>query len=156
MGRFFRIVGLALLSVVLLIAIGVGGLVAYSAMQPKSFDECMLAEMRGQDQAVVENVRAVCQSRFNVMLEVDVPAGQWSWSTTDDGWVEFITLSPFSSTYRLSRVQVRVSPKECAASLPADWSAPFTLWASTDYVARSLYSGPSTCMRIEQAFVYRR
>ena len=156
MGRFFKIVGLALLSVVLLIAVGVGGLVAYSAMQPKSFDECMLAEMRGQDQAVVENVRAVCQRRFNVMLEVDVPAGQWSWSTTDDGWVEFVTLSPFSSTYRLSRVEARVSPKECAASLPADWSAPFTLWASTDYAATGLYSGPSTCMRVERAFAYRR
>ena len=156
MVRFFKIVGVALLSLVLLIAIGIGGLVAYSAMQPKNFDECMLAEMRGQDQAVIENVRAVCQRRFNVLLEVDVPVGQWSWSTTADGWVEFVTLSPFSTTYKLARLEARVSPKECAASLPSDWSAPFTLWASTDYAARGIYQEPATCLRVEQAFAFRR
>ena len=113
MGRFFKIVGLALLSVVLLIAVGVGGLVAYSAMQPKSFDECMLAEMRGQDQAVVENVRAVCQRRFNVMVEVEVPAGQWSWSTTADGGGQIRHALPFqlhlpAGACRGSRVAERV------------------------------------------------
>lgn len=156
MVRLFKIVGIALLSVVLLIVVGVGGLIGYSAMQPKTFDECMLAEMRGQDQAVIENVRAVCQRRFNVMIEVDVPSGQWSWTTTNDGYAEIVMLSPFSTTYNLARIEARVSPKECAASLAADWSAPFTLWASTQYAARGLYSEPATCMRIEQAFVTRR
>ena len=155
MGRFFKIVGIALLSVVLLVAIGIGGLVAYTASQPKTYDECMLAEMRGQDQAVYENVRAVCERRFTVMLEVEAPPGQWSWNT-DGGYLEIIMKAPFSMTYNLARVSARVAPKDCAAVGFADWSEPITLYATVDYAARTPYSGPAVCMKIEQVYAYRR
>lgn len=155
LGRFFKIVGIALLSVVLLVTIGIGGLVAYGALQPKSFDECMLVEMRGQDQAVIENVRAVCQRRFHVMLEVDVPAGQWSWSH-EQGLLTIMMVSPFSQTYDLARVEATVSPKDCAASSAADWSESLTLFAFTTYSAGLAFDEPAVCMRIQQVFAYRR
>jgi len=78
--RFIKIAGVAVLGVVLLIVVGAGGFMAYYAMQPKTFDECVVAEMRGQDQSVIGNVRAVCERRFSVLLEVALPAGQWGWT----------------------------------------------------------------------------
>ena len=127
----------------------------YAASRPKSYDECVVAEMRGQDQSVLANVQAVCQRRFYVLVELEPPAGQWNFSR-DNGKLVVMLLSPFSDTYRVSRIEAQVTPGDCNATIGAQWSDAITLWSTTDFAAEAYYDQPAQCMRVERIFAYRK
>src|SRR5262245_24243202 len=66
----------------------VGGVVWYF-LQPKTYDECMLAEMRGQAQALYSTVHKVCARRFGLEVPspLDLRDGGLAWFVEDDGKV---------------------------------------------------------------------
>ena len=109
------------------VAAVIGG--AWYLMQPGTYDECMLAEMRGQAQAMYSTVHKVCARRFGLEVPVDLPDGV-AWLLTSEGKV-LVTVR-FDSEFRVTRASFMFSQKDCAVSSDKDFSRP------TPQIARGL------------------
>lgn len=155
MGRILRwIAGTLLVLTILVVAAGAAGY-WWLLSQPKNFDECMIAGMRGIDSALLPNVQALCERRFFVQIERTPPAGQWNWSI-EDGKILVSLLTPFSSLYKASRAIVRVSSKDCEISNFADFGEPITLHGADIFLEGFGPSDAATCMRLESVWVTHR
>ncbi|WP_332700969.1 hypothetical protein [Devosia sp.] len=100
----------AVAAVVLLVggAFGVQYLIS-----PKSYDECMLSEMRGQDQAMFSTARITCERRHAVEVAIPITSDDWRW--TNDRLYALVTLSDQILTgYTPTRAQFAFSTETCA------------------------------------------
>lgn len=153
-GRVLRWIGGLLLALVIMGVGAVGVLMWWNASQPRNFDECMVAEMRGVDAALIENVRAICERRFFVQIKKMPSKGEWIWGA-DNGVVRITFLSPFSSDYDPWKGEVVVSSKSCESSMPNDFK-PISLFALDGGLQAVDVTNGATCMRIEEIWVTRR
>ncbi|GLQ53636.1 hypothetical protein [Devosia nitrariae] len=82
-------------------------------VSPKTFDECMLAEMRGQAQAMYSIARTECERRHGVEVEIYADADDFSW--TNEGPYTVVKLSSeILASYTPSRGQFAFSTKPCS------------------------------------------
>lgn len=102
------------------VAIAVIGGGAWYYTQPRNYDECMLAEMRGQQQSMYWTVEKVCSKRFNREFKVSVQA--FSWHVTN-GMVDAIPVG-LSSEYAITKAVFQFSSKGCSVSTDGDYSTP--------------------------------
>jgi hypothetical protein len=104
------------------IAAVIGG--AWYLMRPGSYDECVLAEMRGQAQAMHSTVHKVCARRFGLEVPVDLPEG-FSWFVTIDDRVSATPVKR-NSELQATSASFQLSPKDCSLSSDDDFSPPIT------------------------------
>lgn len=106
-----------------LLAAGVGAGAtgaAWYVMQPGNYDECMLAEMRGQAQTMYSTVQRACARRHGREVPVELPDG-FNWHMRADGKVS-VTPTRLSAEFAVTRASFRFSSKECQASLWNEWT----------------------------------
>jgi hypothetical protein len=96
--------------------------------RPGTFDECLLAEMRGQPTTMTATVRAVCARRFGVEQSVDLLDG-FNWLVLKDGRVSVVPTRQ-SLEFAVTRASFRFSAKQCRESSDVDYSAYMTRTAS--------------------------
>jgi hypothetical protein len=77
---------------------------------PKTFEECVLDKMKGQDRSMLPTARRACRKIFPVEEMVAVPDFTWDVSPNGKGQVK-VTSKP--QGYRLSRVEGVIFTKTC-------------------------------------------
>jgi hypothetical protein len=93
-------------------------------MQPRTYDECMLTEMRGQSQSIYLTVNKVCSRRFNREVPVYSTKG-FAWNLVGS-IVEAGPSDPEYNEYVMTRASFRFSSKDCKSSSASDFSEPTT------------------------------
>ncbi|QYO75607.1 hypothetical protein [Devosia salina] len=104
------VIGLAAAAV---IAAAVGGTFGVRYMtSPTTYDECMLAEMRGQTQAMYATARTACERRHDVEVSIWITKDDWRWR--NDGPFTIVTLSDaILAQYTPTRAQFAYSMDTC-------------------------------------------
>jgi hypothetical protein len=87
--------------------------------QPGSYEECMLAEMRGRTQEAHHLVDQLCMRRWKE-IPVYLPDG-FNFILLKDGRVS-IAPNKYSQDFRVTRATFRFSLKECSSSSEPDFS----------------------------------
>lgn len=154
MWRALRWIGGILLGLLLVAVVLAGVGFWWLSTQPRTFDECMIAQMRGVDAALIENVRAVCEKRFYVQTEQKPSKGEWMWSAEEDR-VTVTLLSPFSTKFDPLKADVEVSSKLCAAATPGDFIE-ITLYGVYDDLKGFFPPGNAKCMKLDTIWVVRQ
>lgn len=79
---------------------------------PKSYDECMLAEMRGQTQAMYSTARTTCERRHGVEVSISITKEDWQWR--NERLYTIVTLSDaVLAQYTPTRAQFAFSTETC-------------------------------------------
>lgn len=79
---------------------------------PKTYDECMLKEMRGQDRAMFMTAKSSCERRHGVEINIPITSNDWRW--TNDRLYTVVTLSDkILASYTPTRAQFAYSLETC-------------------------------------------
>jgi len=80
---------------------------------PKTYDECMLTEMRGQDGAMFMTAQSTCERRHGVEISIPITSNDWRW--TNNRLYTVVTLSDkILASYTPTRAQFAYSLETCA------------------------------------------
>jgi hypothetical protein len=86
----------------------------------RTYEECMLREMHGQNISMLSTVRTLCDKRFKKEVYVPIGGIKYEWDGGAFG-VQTIVITD-SGEYNLTRLKASFSLKECSASVPSDFN----------------------------------
>src|SRR4051794_21912377 len=107
---------------------GAGGLLAivifavvWGLSGDKTYEECMLNQMKGQAQNMWPTAHKHCARRHRLEQSVSVGKDDWAWLGIDKGLAHLV-ITKKTDEYALTRVDVRFSGKACEdAKTDADY-----------------------------------
>src|SRR5690606_28335674 len=79
---------------------------------PNSYEECMLAEMRGQEENMYAMEQATCERRFQKETRVTVNGGDWVW-INESGLQQVSFSGEVANEFRIRRGVFSFSDKGC-------------------------------------------
>jgi hypothetical protein len=116
-----------------------------------SYEECMVAEMKGQADLMYQMVHKVCAKRYDreeMFFTGDSIKIEWSYDVA-----AHLSVKKNESEYNVSRVRFKFSDKACESSKPEDFTfekeATFVRDQATVQVPLNKTPGASACMRTE-------
>jgi hypothetical protein len=154
MWKILRLLLLALLALAVLAAGALAALYVWWQVQPKTFDECMIVEMKGVDTALLPNVQAVCERRFRVQIQKTPARGEWTWDA-GDGKVSVMLLSPFSIQYEPIKADAQISDQACETAAPGSFRR-IELYYYDGWLRGIDETGKAVCMTLDNVWVTRK
>ena len=121
----------------------------------KSYDECLLGEMKGQQAAMQSTAEKVCERKFPYEKKIySFRDGEFhiAWSKKLHDLIE-VEVQSNKTEYRITKAVLNFSKKPCDQSNENDFnnSLSFSFIANTA-VARSPVSGDFQCMRSDSVY----
>lgn len=146
---------------------GAGGLIAlfifagiWALSGDKTYEECMLNQMKGQTQTMWPTADKHCARRHRVEQSVSFDKDDWEWLGVENGVAQFRILKQ-SEEYTWTRMQVRFARNKCEEAKPDDFKSPLDGRVAGNLVSintknQFFETSPPLCVRLVNAWgVYK-
>lgn len=147
-----------LLPLAAIFVMGGGAYVVWaSTTAPKTFEECILREMQGQNAGLLDTVTSVCQKRFNVSFKVMPEKGEWSY-WMDGSRMSLSLTATFTQRYEPVSATALGSTVCPGEEGQPDYKHSVSLFSVSTYELSGYVVEPADyeCLRIEGIYVRRK